>query len=42
MSEDETEISHREFAFRIAWIGIRLLFVAWLAESGQAFIYQGF
>lgn len=31
-----------QFAPRLAWVVVQLLFVHWLGESGAVFFYQGF
>lgn len=29
-------------AWRVTWVAVRLILVFWMAETGRAFIYQGF
>ena len=41
-SELDAPIGRGEFAARVLWIALRLLFVVWLAERGQSFVYQAF
>lgn len=31
-----------QFALRLCWVVVQLLFVYWLGESGTLFFYQGF
>ena len=31
-----------DFAWRIAWVALRLLLVLWLGQTGTRFYYQGF
>jgi hypothetical protein len=31
-----------QFALRLVWVVVQLLFVYWLGESGSLFFYQGF
>ncbi len=40
--ELEKPIHRGEFIARVLWVSLRLLFVFWLAERGQSFVYQGF
>jgi hypothetical protein len=41
-SEPDAPIGRGEFTARVLWIALRLVFVVWLAERGQSFVYQAF
>lgn len=39
---DNNRIPLWQFAVRLTWVVVQLIFVYWLGESGAQFFYQGF
>ena len=42
MTDPDAPMGPGEFAWRIAWIAVRLVAAVWLAQRGAYFVYQGF
>jgi hypothetical protein len=40
--EPDRELGLGELALRVLWVALRLIFVFWLAQPGQSFVYQSF